>query len=326
MEDDLKKKFDEDVRIVKDDEGEELNRHLKEKYLDTRIKYGEDKTFEEEHFPGPSSRGPFLQLNLENLKDYKILELTNNDKVKKFYSDNISGYSPDEIKYLQDNRAVIQHALLYWVSRDAKITTYNEYLFRKLSEAFKYSPQIDIGKGYHHLVIIFFKKNGKYYVALNLCPPGSLNDKNFFKSSNINIQTFHHFYYHIMDFNYRENANKVLPNLPYSANTNMVGYNLTANTDIFLPNNAKTYEEAIEYANEMEAKVDAPDNLTQEQLGGKKTSKKEVLGKMRCIYKIPGDRKEYVKHKGKLITVKDYKMLNKKPKKVADKKPKRSKK
>ena len=62
------------------------------------------------------------------------------------------------------------------------------------------------------------------------------------------------------------------------------------------------------------------------EVGGGKKSKKEVLGKMRCIYKIPGDRKEYVKHKGKLITVKDYKMLNKKPKKVADKKPKRSKK
>ena len=56
--------------------------------------------------------------------------------------------------------------------------------------------------------------------------------------------------------------------------------------------------------------------------GGKKTSKKEVLGKMRCIYKIPGDRKEYVKYKGKLITVKDYKMLNKKPGKVTNKKPK----
>jgi hypothetical protein len=49
-------------------------------------------------------------------------------------------------------------------------------------------------------------------------------------------------------------------------------------------------------------------------VGGKKSKKqpkKEILGKMRCIYKIPGDRKEYVKHKGKLITVKDYKKLMK---------------
>lgn len=53
--------------------------------------------------------------------------------------------------------------------------------------------------------------------------------------------------------------------------------------------------------------------------GGKKSKKlpkKEILGKMRCIYKIPGDRKEYLKHKGKLITVKEYKELMKvKPKK-----------
>ena len=43
----------------------------------------------------------------------------------------------------------------------------------------------------------------------------------------------------------------------------------------------------------------------------KTQQKKEILGKIRCIYKIPGDRKEYVKHKGKLITVKNYKDLMK---------------
>ena len=50
----------------------------------------------------------------------------------------------------------------------------------------------------------------------------------------------------------------------------------------------------------------------------KKRPKKEILGKMICIYKIPGDRKEYVRHKGKLITVKDYKesMKAKKAKKA----------
>ena len=48
--------------------------------------------------------------------------------------------------------------------------------------------------------------------------------------------------------------------------------------------------------------------------GGKKHSKKEILGKTKSIHKIPGDRKEYVKHKGKLITVKSYKELMKKKK------------
>ena len=48
------------------------------------------------------------------------------------------------------------------------------------------------------------------------------------------------------------------------------------------------------------------------QQGGKKSKKqpkKEILGKIICIHKIPNDRKEYVKHKGKLITIKKYKEL-----------------
>ena len=40
-------------------------------------------------------------------------------------------------------------------------------------------------------------------------------------------------------------------------------------------------------------------------------SKKTILGKERCIYKIQGDRKEYLRYKGDLITVKDYKKLMK---------------
>ena len=42
-----------------------------------------------------------------------------------------------------------------------------------------------------------------------------------------------------------------------------------------------------------------------------KKSKKSILGKERCIYKKAGDRKEYLKYKGDLITVKDYTKLMK---------------
>jgi hypothetical protein len=44
--------------------------------------------------------------------------------------------------------------------------------------------------------------------------------------------------------------------------------------------------------------------------GGKKATKlpkKEILGKLRCIYKVPGSKKDHIKHKGMLITVTDYK-------------------
>ena len=44
--------------------------------------------------------------------------------------------------------------------------------------------------------------------------------------------------------------------------------------------------------------------------GGKKSSgtvRKEILGKLMKIYKIPNDKKEYVRHKGHLITIKQFK-------------------
>ena len=54
--------------------------------------------------------------------------------------------------------------------------------------------------------------------------------------------------------------------------------------------------------------------------------KKEILGKERCIYKIQGDRKEYITYKGVLVTVKEYKELRKKPTKPKSKPKKEEKK
>jgi hypothetical protein len=41
----------------------------------------------------------------------------------------------------------------------------------------------------------------------------------------------------------------------------------------------------------------------------KKTNKKNILGRERCIYKKSGDRKEYIKYKGNFIAVREYKKL-----------------
>jgi hypothetical protein len=43
--------------------------------------------------------------------------------------------------------------------------------------------------------------------------------------------------------------------------------------------------------------------------GGAKPVKKVVCGKLRCIYKIHGSRKEHLKYKGRLITVAEYKKI-----------------
>jgi len=50
--------------------------------------------------------------------------------------------------------------------------------------------------------------------------------------------------------------------------------------------------------------------------------KKEILGKERCIYKKPNDRKEYVKYKGDFVTVKEFKEIHKK--KTAEKSKKKN--
>jgi hypothetical protein len=66
------------------------------------------------------------------------------------------------------------------------------------------------------------------------------------------------------------------------------------------------------------------DQLSKIQGGGKKATKlpkKEILGKLRCIYKVPGSKKDHIKHKGILITVTDYK----KHMKAKAKKPKAKK-
>ena len=90
-------------------------------------------------------------------------------------------------------------------------------------------------------------------------------------------------------------------------------------------------EEANRVATLREQAVDGLRKLREIKYQGsgkksKKLPKKEILGKMRCIYKIPGDRKEYLKHKGKLITVKEYKELMKAKPKKKEAKPKKVKK
>ena len=44
----------------------------------------------------------------------------------------------------------------------------------------------------------------------------------------------------------------------------------------------------------------------------KVVNKKIILGKERCVYKVPGSKKEHIKYKGTFVTVTDYIKLMKK--------------
>jgi len=70
----------------------------------------------------------------------------------------------------------------------------------------------------------------------------------------------------------------------------------------------------VEIYKEVDGKyiLDLVGDISYRKRGGRKASdKKEVCGKLRFIYKIPGTRKEHLKYKGQLITVADYKKLMK---------------
>tara|TARA_B110000444_G_scaffold35821_1_gene31335 strand:+ start:350 stop:1237 length:888 start_codon:yes stop_codon:yes gene_type:complete len=88
---------------------------------------------------------------------------------------------------------------------------------------------------------------------------------------------------------------------------NIITANLGSNNSII-----KDENERLKLIDKIDALSPIINALKVHVNGGKKSKKlpkKEILGKIRCIYKIPGDRKEYLKHKGKLITVKEYKEL-----------------
>ena len=251
-------------------------------------------------------------------------------------------------EYLQNKQAVVQsiHLNIFGDRKpnDGGNIGYSKYVNGKIRDAFEKSGKILKTDKTYYLLVIHFKNNGNFYMALSLSvavtdPKNkdiikSATNHNEFIGKNTEI-AIHEVYRLIIDYDY----NAIVTDKYYDGvaaapnySKNFIGYHVGSQvtTRILDPNPPNSldelYKEAVADAREKErpSRLKSPPPERGGGIGGKKTSsKKEVLGKMRCIYKIPGDRKEYVKYKGKLITLKDYKMLNKKPRKVADKKPRK---
>jgi hypothetical protein len=71
-------------------------------------------------------------------------------------------------------------------------------------------------------------------------------------------------------------------------------------------NGMKEFEEHLGKLKNIEVYLS---NYSPPAKGGKKSTKKVILGKERCIYKVQGSKKDHIKHKGALIPVADYKKL-----------------
>ena len=128
----------------------------------------------------------------------------------------------------------------------------------------------------------------------------------------------------------REQAQKSLAKLKTDNHDNVVSTNLDsqddyASVDLVDADDAEVNPDVPDDRDDKSETLDTiseGDEADDKDGGGNKKikknkriiKKKEVLGKLRCIYKLDGDRKEYIKYKGILIHVKEYKEKMKKNK------------
>jgi hypothetical protein len=179
-----------------------------------------------------------------------------------------------------------------------------------------------------------YKYLEKYFIINYKCSKTELNDDDVKKKINELEKLIIELSILIDSFN-----NFIMPNMNYIKQKDIIPHTITQiisllaniiNLTEILKSEAEKYSLNIISVAELESLKETLKELESELhekernvSGGKKSKKqpkKEILGAMRCIYKLPGDRKEYVKHKGKLITIKDFKEFMK-PKKQA--KPKK---
>ena len=298
--------FNEDIFLVPLDEQERLNEYLHNTFY---------KPFPPNHFKLLQMR-PSGIAKSKNIFDYTIpnplppllyeKKILKDKLIQDYYKNNNAVLQKIDISY-SDSQITERYPTL--------IQLYKLEIYKRFFQAFK---KLSWDRTYS-LLIIFFIKDNNYYIALGVQEYDSV--KNVLNGLNEVEFDYPLFYHHIID---RKHDYSGRDKIGYDG-----GYFEILRKKGFPKEDSKfeemAYQEYQEYQEQKEVATDGGKKTSKKEVateGGKKTSKKEVLGKMRCIYKIPGDRKEYVKYKGKLITLKDYKMLNTKPKTVTNKKPK----
>jgi hypothetical protein len=107
-------------------------------------------------------------------------------------------------------------------------------------------------------------------------------------------------------FNINDNINDIIVKFSMDENNDM-------NMNVFMGEQNISDEKVVFTKISIKDKEGKNSIVYSKTTGGRKASvKKEICGKLRCIYKIPGSRKEHIKYKGRLIAVADYKKLMKK--------------
>jgi hypothetical protein len=104
---------------------------------------------------------------------------------------------------------------------------------------------------------------------------------------------------------YYNNANKLPDNV--KTTEEIKNYRKTVLLHLLTNNSTGNFKSRIKNNNISKELLNISQGGNRKTNTVKKINKKTILGKERCIYAIQGDRKEYLRYKGDLIPVKDYK-------------------
>jgi hypothetical protein len=121
----------------------------------------------------------------------------------------------------------------------------------------------------------------------------------------------------VLDYQYQQtngknnDKNAVYGELIENGRQLIIKYNALRSA-LLLPKDKEREDKLISINKDLDSLESQEKDLLSKK-GGRKASsvKKVVCGKLRCIYKISGSRKEHLKYKGQLITVAEYKKLMK---------------